>query len=141
RGLFREEIRGRVEGKGQGVLEKIPVLVLRGVRDGKMALKKVLCVQCQNACWLSATVEAGRLVSVNPDKSFPGTRLSLPITQGCPRRRNVVEYFYHPRRLNHPLKRTGKRGENKWREISWEEAFTRDIGEHEHPNKDEPWKD
>ncbi len=88
-----------------------------------MQLKKVVCVQCHNACRLAATVDAGRLVSVEPDEDFPGTKSSYPVTKGCPRRRNVIEYFYHPGRLNYPLKRAGKRGENTWQEISWEDAF------------------
>lgn len=88
-----------------------------------MEIKKVVCIQCHNACRLAATVEGGRLVSVEPDKDFPGIKSSYPITKGCPRRRNVIEYFYHPGRLNYPLKRVGGRGENRWQEISWDDAF------------------
>jgi len=88
-----------------------------------MEIKKVVCIQCHNACRLAATVENGRLVSVEPDEDFPGTKSSYSITKGCPRRRNVIEYFYHPGRLNYPLKRIGGRGGNRWREISWDDAF------------------
>ena len=92
-----------------------------------MEIKKVVCMQCHNACRLAATVDNGLLVSVDPDEEFPGTKSSYPITKGCPRRRNVIEYFYHPGRLNYPLKRVGERGENKWQEISWDDAFA-EIG-------------
>ncbi|MDR3567118.1 MAG: molybdopterin-dependent oxidoreductase [Syntrophobacteraceae bacterium] len=34
-----------------------------------------------------------------------------------------AERLYHPDRLRHPLRRVGKRGEGKWRQISWEEAL------------------
>ncbi|MBW1667892.1 MAG: hypothetical protein JRJ66_07550, partial [Deltaproteobacteria bacterium] len=84
-----------------------------------MEIKKVVCMQCHNACRLAVGVDADRLVSVEPDKEFPGTRSSYSITKGCPRRRNVIEYFYHPARLNYPLKRSGARGENKWQKITW----------------------
>ena len=93
-----------------------------------MAIKKVVCIQCHNACRLAATVEQGRLISVEPDEDFPGAKSSYPITKGCPRRRNVIEYFYHPGRLNYPLKRVGGRGENRWQEISWDDAFV-EIGD------------
>jgi anaerobic selenocysteine-containing dehydrogenase len=88
-----------------------------------MKVKKVICMQCHNACRLAATVDGDRLISVEPDEAFPGTKSSRPITQGCPRRRNVIEYVYHPARLNYPLKRLGGRGENKWQQITWDEAL------------------
>lgn len=75
-----------------------------------MEIKKVICVQCHNACRLAASVDGDRLVSVDPDTEFPGARTSNPISKGCPRRRAVVEYFYHPARLDYPMKRIGKRG-------------------------------
>jgi thiosulfate reductase / polysulfide reductase chain A len=93
-----------------------------------MITKRVICTQCHNACRLAATVDSDRLISVEPDETFPGTKSSYPITKGCPRRRNVIEYFYHPGRLNYPLKRIKGRGENTWRQISWDDAFS-EIGE------------
>jgi anaerobic selenocysteine-containing dehydrogenase len=92
------------------------------------AIKRVICMQCHNACRLAATVAENRLVSVEPDESFPGAKSSYSVARGCPRRRNAVDYFYHSGRLDYPLKRAGNRGENKWKRISWEEAFA-EIGE------------
>jgi len=31
--------------------------------------------------------------------------------------------LYHPERLLYPLKRVGKRGEGKWKRVSWDEAL------------------
>jgi anaerobic selenocysteine-containing dehydrogenase len=90
-------------------------------------IKRVICMQCHNACRLAVEVDEGRLLSVKPDDTFPGMKSSRPITQGCPRRRNAVEYFHHPGRLNYPLKRAGARGENKWQKIPWEDVFA-EIG-------------
>jgi len=65
-----------------------------------MEVKKVICIQCHNACRLAATVDGNHLISVEPDKEFPGTKSSYSITKACPRRRNAIEYLYHPARLN-----------------------------------------
>jgi len=45
------------------------------------------------------------------------------VVRACPRARAVKEWFYHPSRLNYPLKRVGDRGENKSQQISWEQAL------------------
>ncbi|MEW6664552.1 MAG: molybdopterin-dependent oxidoreductase [Thermodesulfobacteriota bacterium] len=90
--------------------------------------KRLICMQCHNACRLTATVDGGELISVEPDTGSPGSKSSSSVALGCPRRRNTVEYFYHPERLSYPLRRAGGRGENRWQAISWEDAFS-EIGD------------
>jgi anaerobic selenocysteine-containing dehydrogenase len=48
-----------------------------------------------------------------------------PINRGelCLKGIHSLEYLYSSHRLRHPLKRTGKRGEGKWQQISWDEAL------------------
>jgi len=41
----------------------------------------------------------------------------------CPKGIASPDRLTHPDRLRHPLKRTGKRGEGKWEQISWEKAL------------------
>ena len=53
----------------------------------------------------------------DPNDEFSRGRL-------CMRCLNMVdEAINNPTRLGHPLKRVGKRGENKWEQISWDEAY------------------
>jgi anaerobic selenocysteine-containing dehydrogenase len=60
----------------------------------------------------------GKLVKLegNPDHPWNQGRL-------CARALAMTQYVEHPKRLRHPLKRVGKRGEGHWEEISWDEAF------------------
>ena len=41
----------------------------------------------------------------------------------CPKALASPDRLTHPDRLKHPLKRIGKRGEGKWKRISWDEAI------------------
>lgn len=36
---------------------------------------------------------------------------------------NAIKMHYHPKRINHALKRVGKKGEDKWEEIPYEQAL------------------
>jgi len=42
---------------------------------------------------------------------------------GCVRQNAIREYIEHPDRVRFPLKRIGNRGENRWEQISWEQAL------------------
>jgi len=64
-------------------------------------------------------VKDGRLENVEGDKAVPmpaAQNLSRAV-MSCPRARTAKEYFYHPERLNYPLKRAGEKGEAKWEKV------------------------
>ncbi len=48
-----------------------------------------------------------------------------PFNQGrlCAKGLAIPQYMYHPDRVTHPLKRVGERGEGKWQQITWDEAY------------------
>jgi len=73
---------------------------------------------CHGGCGVLAHIEDGKLVKIegNPDHPWNQGRL-------CARCLAMTQYVYHPDRLIHSLKRVGERGEGKWQEISWDEAF------------------
>ncbi len=73
---------------------------------------------CHGGCGVLAHVEDGRLVKVEGDPEHPWNQGRL-----CARCLAMTQYTYHPKRLTRPLKRVGARGEGKWEEITWDEAF------------------
>lgn len=69
-------------------------------------------------CGMEATVEDGRLVTVKGDADNPDSRGFL-----CVRGRAAHEIIGNPRRLERPLRRVGRRGEDRWEPLSWDQAL------------------
>jgi anaerobic dimethyl sulfoxide reductase subunit A len=76
---------------------------------------------CGGRCLLIAHVRNGRIVQLETDDR-PDT-IAAPQLRACVRGRSYLRRQYHPDRLTKPLKRVGRRGEGKFREISWDEAL------------------
>src|SRR5258708_815073 len=76
------------------------------------------CELCPNKCSVIAVVEDGLIRKLNPNPENPKSRGML-----CARGNAGVLQVYDPNRLKKPLIRAGARGEGKWSEVSWEEAF------------------
>ncbi|MEK7353557.1 MAG: molybdopterin-dependent oxidoreductase [Chloroflexota bacterium] len=81
------------------------------------------CNFCQIGCGVLVHLKEGVVVKVEGDPASPLNKGIL-----CTKGLATVEYVYHPDRLKHPLKRVGERGENKWQQISWDEALTTIAG-------------
>ena len=73
---------------------------------------------CHGGCGVIAHIKDGTLVKIEGDPDHPWNQGRL-----CSRCLAMTQYVHHPNRLTHPLKRVGERGEGKWQEISWNEAF------------------
>lgn len=78
---------------------------------------KTSCHGCIQMCPAIAYVEQGVVTRIEGDMEAPVSRGSL-----CLKGLNQLHTMYSPRRILHPLKRAGERGENKWEVISWDEA-------------------
>ncbi len=73
---------------------------------------------CHGVCQVLVHLEGDRVVKVTGDPDSPTSRGYL-----CPKGAASPQLLYHPERITHPLRRTGKRGENKWQRVSWDEAL------------------
>jgi len=73
---------------------------------------------CHGTCGVLAHVKDGKLIKVEGDPDHPWNQGRI-----CARCLAMTQYVYHADRITRPLKRTGKRGEGKWEEISWGEAY------------------
>lgn len=79
---------------------------------------------CHNSCGILIYTKDGKFAKIEGDPLNPFNNGKL-----CVRCLAMDEAIHHSDRLKYPMKRAGKRGENKWERISWEEAF--DICERE----------
>ena len=72
---------------------------------------------CGGKCPLKATVQDGCLISITASDHIP-----LPGLRACVRCTGYRRTYLSPERLRYPMKRIGKRGEGRFKRISWEEA-------------------
>lgn len=72
---------------------------------------------CGSKCKMLATVCEGCLLQIEPDSYQTPLRFA-----GCPRGRSYGRTYLTSKRLRYPMERIGKRGDGKFRRISWEEA-------------------
>ncbi|HXG50555.1 MAG TPA: molybdopterin-dependent oxidoreductase [candidate division Zixibacteria bacterium] len=77
------------------------------------------CALCTAHCATIATVEAGRVVRLDPDPDHPNGGVM------CLKGKAAPELVYSPQRLNHPLKRSRPKSDADpgWRRVSWDEAL------------------
>ena len=88
-----------------------------GGADEGLVRMKTSCHGCIQMCPAIAYLKDGVVVKLEGDPDAPVSRGSL-----CIKGLNQLHTMYSPRRVLHPLRRAGERGENKWEVISWDEA-------------------
>ncbi|MFT7631017.1 MAG: thiosulfate reductase/polysulfide reductase chain A [Mariniblastus sp.] len=82
--------------------------------------KKVpgMCQLCSTICGVIGHVKDGRIIKIEGNPNDPNSRGLL-----CARGHAGLNHQYHPERLLYPIKRVGKRGEGKWKRLTWDEAL------------------
>src|SRR5437762_4847451 len=73
---------------------------------------------CPDTCGMLVTVEDGVATKIQGDPSMPFTDGTL-----CTKVSHYLERTYAADRLQHPLRRVGKKGEGKFERVSWDEAL------------------
>lgn len=87
---------------------------------GKRQVTTMCPMNClPTQCGMTVEVEENKLLSLKGDQNNPDSRGFL-----CIRGRATQEIFENPKRLLHPLRRAGERGEDRWEPCSWDEAYT-----------------
>ncbi|WP_294957333.1 molybdopterin-dependent oxidoreductase [Sulfurovum sp.] len=77
-----------------------------------------LCNMCRNKCAGFARVEENIITKLNPNHYFPKSRNML-----CPKGNAAIQAVYDKDRLKYPLIRMGKRGDGRYRRVTWDEAY------------------
>ncbi len=93
------------------------------------------CLQCNTGCGISAKLQDGVVVKIDGNPYNPWTMLPhIPYATGvdtasaidgsiCPKGQSGLQTAYDPYRIRKVLKRAGKRGENKWIVVSFDQAI------------------
>src|SRR3990170_2959850 len=88
--------------------------------ERRSMLVPTTCFNCESACGLLAYVDRETLqvrkFEGNPE--HPGSR-----GRNCAKGPATLNQVTDPDRILHPLKRAGRRGENRWTRVSWDEAL------------------
>lgn len=79
-------------------------------------------VNCGSRCALRLHVRDDEVYWVETDNTGDDVYGNHQV-RACLRGRSMRRRMNHPERLNYPMKRVGKRGEGKFKRISWEEAY------------------
>ena len=78
---------------------------------------RTTCCNCHGGCGVLVTVKDGVITGIegNPESTTRGTMCSKGLAS--------IQEVDNPNRLRYPLRRVGKRGEDKWERIGWDEAL------------------
>jgi len=77
-----------------------------------------VCGMCVNMCGIIARNVNGKVTKIDPNPLYTKSRDFM-----CARGNAGIAAQYDPNRITKPLIRVGEKGEGKFREASWEEAF------------------
>lgn len=86
---------------------------------GEVDYIKSVCTLCSGGCGIAVRKVGDRAVKIEGLKGHPVNDGGI-----CNLGLSGLQMLYGPTRIKTPLKKTGKRGEGKWKKISWDEAVS-----------------
>ena len=90
-----------------------------GILGGPASVVETACpLDCPDACSLNVTVRHGKLVKIDGGQTNPVTKGYI-----CAKVRRFGERVYGPDRLLYPAVRSGRKGEGRFKRLSWDEAL------------------
>jgi thiosulfate reductase/polysulfide reductase chain A len=78
-----------------------------------------ICFACTNHCGVIGWVQDGIVRKIEGNPLDPNSEGNI-----CSKAQGMISYTYYPERILYPLKRVGKRGEGKWKRVTWDEAYS-----------------
>jgi thiosulfate reductase/polysulfide reductase chain A len=116
----RRFLQGSVALSVLGGATLMPTTLLSEEKKSTKTVREIptLCEMCVNKCAAIAKVENGIVKKLDPNPYFPKSKNML-----CPRGVAGVHALYDPDRLKYPLVRVGKRGDGKYKRVTWDEAY------------------
>ncbi len=76
------------------------------------------CMMCPASCGILGYLEYGKVAKIGGNPLDPNSRGRL-----CAKGIAGINHLYNPDRILSPMRRAGKRGQGKWRQVSWDEAY------------------
>src|SRR3954469_16244547 len=73
---------------------------------------------CPDTCAMLVTVENGRAIEIRGDPDHPTTNGTL-----CTKVARYLDRTYSPDRVLHLMRRVGRKGEERFARITWDEAL------------------
>lgn len=86
--------------------------------DTGICVKSGVCGLCGGTCLMDLYLKDEKVIKVEGNQSLPFSNGKI-----CAKGAALKQQLYHPDRLRYPMKRVGKRGEGKFKRISWKEAL------------------
>ena len=97
---------------------KLPFKITQATTTNDNLQIPFLCNMCRNKCAGVARIEDNIVTKIDPNPFFPKSRNMI-----CPKGNAGIQALYDEDRLKYPLIRIGKRGDGKYKKVTWDEAY------------------